>query len=84
MVVSLGSSIQIKSNKTYIGFIHQRKRMNAHFYFTPIINWGKYREESGRLMMPVSVRLNHVASDGYLVAKVFMIMEDEIQKLCGE
>ena len=30
---------------------------DGYLHFAPIINWGKYREENGRLMMPVSVRL---------------------------
>ena len=46
--------------------------------FLPIINWGKYREENGKLMMPVSVRLNHAIADGYLVANVFSLLEKEI------
>lgn len=54
----------------------------GHLFFQPIINWGKYRKEDGKLMMPVSVRLNHAIADGYLVAKVFKILEDEIQSLC--
>ena len=28
--------------------------------------------------MPVSVRLNHAVADGYLVAKVFGLLQDEI------
>jgi len=47
-------------------------------YFLPIVNWGKYREENGRLLMPVSVRLNHAVADGYLIAKVFKLLEEEI------
>lgn len=31
---------------------------DGHLFFAPIINWGKYREENGRLVMPVSVRMN--------------------------
>lgn len=51
---------------------------DGYLYFQPIVNWGKYREENGRLMMPVSVRLNHAVADGYLVAKVFSLLEKEI------
>ncbi len=56
---------------------------DGHLYFAPIINWGKYRLENGRLMMPVSVRLNHAVADGYLVAKVFVLLEEEIKAFCG-
>ena len=29
--------------------------------------------------MPVSVRVNHAIADGYLVAKVFRLLEQEIE-----
>ena len=53
---------------------------DGYLYLLPIVNWGKYREENGRLMMPVSVRLNHAVADGYLIANVFRLLEDEIKK----
>jgi chloramphenicol O-acetyltransferase type A len=52
---------------------------DGHLFFAPIINWGKYREENSRLVMPVSVRLNHAIADGYLVANVFRLLEQEIK-----
>ena len=54
---------------------------DGHLFFAPIVNWGKYREENGRLMMPVSVRLNHAIADGYLVANVFRLLQREIDLL---
>ncbi len=51
---------------------------DGYLYFSPIVNWGKYRMENGRLMMPVTVRLNHAAADGYLIARVFHLLEQEI------
>lgn len=56
---------------------------DGYLYFNPIINWGRYREENGRLMMPVSVRMNHAVADGYLVARVFVLLEQEIEGLCS-
>lgn len=55
---------------------------DGHLFFNPIINWGKYREENGHLMMPLTVRLNHAIADGYLVANVFCLMEKEIENFC--
>ena len=52
---------------------------DGHLFFAPIINWGKYREENGHLMMPVTVRLNHAIADGYLVANVFRLLQKEIE-----
>ncbi len=51
---------------------------DGYLYFAPIVNWGRYREENGRLLMPVSVRLNHAVADGYLVANVFRLLQREI------
>lgn len=53
---------------------------DGHLYFMPIINWGKFKNECGKLMMPVTVRLNHAVADGYLVAKVYVLLENEITK----
>ena len=50
---------------------------DGYLYFAPIINWGRYREENGRLVMPVSVRLNHAIADGYHSAMVFRLLEKE-------
>ena len=53
---------------------------DGYLYFLPIINWGKYREENGRLMMPITVRLNHAVADGYLIANVYRLLEKEIEE----
>ena len=52
---------------------------DGYLYFAPIVNWGAYREEGGRLMMPVTVRMNHTVADGYLVALVFRLLAQEIE-----
>lgn len=57
---------------------------DGYLFFAPIVNWGAYREEHGRLMMPLSVRLNHAIADGYLVAKVFRLLEEELQRFVGD
>lgn len=55
---------------------------DGFLFFAPIINWGRYREENGRLMMPLTVRLNHAIADGYLVANVFRLLEREMENFC--
>ena len=52
---------------------------DGYLFFAPIINWGKYREENCKLVMPVSVRLNHAIADGYLVANVFRLLQQEVE-----
>lgn len=53
---------------------------DGYLYFLPIINWGSYREENGRLVMPLSVRLNHAIADGFLVANVYRLLEKAISE----
>lgn len=36
---------------------------NAKNYYAPIFDIGKYRDDHGRLLMPVSVTVNHAAAD---------------------
>lgn len=54
---------------------------DGHLYFQPIINWGKFKCENGKYLMPVTVRLNHAVADGYLVSKVFITLEDIINHI---
>lgn len=55
---------------------------DGYLYFLPIINWGRYREENGRLQMPVTVRLNHAIADGFHIANVYRLLEKEICVFC--
>ena len=57
---------------------------DGYLYLAPIVNWGKYRAEDGRLMMPVTVRMNHAVADGFLVANVFRLLEREMAAFVGE
>ena len=57
---------------------------DGYLYCAPIVNWGRYREENGRLLMPVTVRLNHAIADGYLLALVFRLLQREIDAFCEE
>lgn len=54
---------------------------DGYLYFLPIVNWGRYKKEGDKIMMPVTVRMNHAVADGYLVSKVFLMLEEEIQNI---
>lgn len=57
---------------------------DGYLFFAPVVNWGKYREENGRLMMPVSVRLNHAIADGYVLSKTFVLLQKEADAFTGK
>ena len=52
---------------------------DGYLHFPPKLNWGKYREENSRLMMPLSIRMNHAIADGFLVANIFRLLDKEIE-----
>ncbi len=54
---------------------------DGYLFFNPIVNWGRYENENGSLKMPVTVRLNHAAADGFAAARVFTLIEEEIERL---
>ena len=46
--------------------------------FFPIITYGKYVEENGRLKMPFNMSISHAVCDGYHAAKFFNNVQKEI------
>ena len=56
---------------------------DGYLYFLPIVNWGRYHREGDRLVMPLSVRLNHAVADGFLVANVFRLLQREMDAFAG-
>ena len=56
---------------------------DGYLYLLPIVKWGRYREENGRLQMPLTVRLNHAIADGFLIANVYRLLEKEIKAFVG-
>jgi chloramphenicol O-acetyltransferase type A len=52
------------------------KSLDLHIYgdgksLFPIILWGKYREENGRILLPVTAMLHHAVCDGFTVSRFF-------------
>ncbi len=56
---------------------------DGYFYFLPIVNWSRYKEENGRFLMPVTVRLNHAVADGYHIATAFVTLQKLIDGFAG-
>ena len=52
------------------------KSLDLHIYsdgrsLVPIIIWGKYREENGKILMPVTAVLHHAVCDGFNISRLF-------------
>lgn len=57
---------------SFTGLTHARIN---RFESVPKIVFGRYREESGRMMMPISVEGHHAVMDAFHMAKYFGLME---------
>lgn len=44
----------------------------------PRITWGKYFEQEGRMLLPVSVLCNHALVDGMHIAEFYQLLEEQI------
>lgn len=49
-------------------------------FYAPIITWGKYENVNGKLLMPITVQINHAVADGYHTSMLFK----QIQQICSE
>jgi chloramphenicol O-acetyltransferase type A len=52
------------------------RSLDLHIYgdgksLFPIIMWGKYREEGGKILLPVTAMLHHAVSDGFTLCRFF-------------
>ena len=47
----------------------------------PRFAWGKYREENGRTMLPMSLFINHALCGGWHVAQFYQNLERELAAL---
>ena len=46
-------------------------------FLAPVITWGKYEPECGKLMMPLTMNIHHAAADGFHLSRFF----NEVQEL---
>jgi chloramphenicol O-acetyltransferase type A len=53
---------------------------DGYLYFNPIINWGRFIKEDEKVLLPITIRMNHAIADGYLLSKFFLIMEEYIKE----
>lgn len=49
----------------------------------PIITFGKYTEEAGRLTLPATVTIAHAASDGYHTSQLFRRIQERLDDFGG-
>ena len=46
-------------------------------FLAPVVTWGRYEEERGRLIMPLTMNIHHAVADGFHLSRFFR----EVQEL---
>ena len=46
-------------------------------FLAPVVTWGRYEEERGRLLMPLTMNIHHAVADGFHLSRFFR----EVQEL---
>lgn len=50
-------------------------------FLAPVVSWGKYEQESGRLIMPLTMNIHHAVADGFHLSRFFNEVQDLINTL---
>ena len=50
-------------------------------FLAPVVSWGKYEQESGKLMMPLTMNIHHAVADGFHLSRFFNEVQDLINTL---
>ena len=50
-------------------------------FLAPVITWGKYEAELGRLVMPLTLNIHHAVADGFHLSRFFREVQELIDSL---
>ena len=45
-------------------------------FLAPVVTWGRYERENGRLMMPLTMNIHHAVADGFHLSRFFREVQD--------
>jgi len=48
-------------------------------FSVPSITWGKYEEENGKVLVPVTIMVNHALVDGLHISRFFANLEENLR-----
>lgn len=47
-------------------------------FLAPVVTWGRYERENGRLMMPLTMNIHHAVADGFHLSRFFHEVQEVI------
>lgn len=50
-------------------------------YLAPVVTWGKYGEQNGRIIMPLTMNIHHAVADGWHLSRFFCDVQDIIDSI---
>ena len=50
-------------------------------FLAPVITWGRYEKEQGKLVMPLTMNIHHAVADGFHLSRFFREVQDWIDSL---
>ena len=50
-------------------------------FLAPVVTWGKYEPENGRLIMPLTMNIHHAVADGFHLSRFFNEVQELIDSL---
>lgn len=52
-------------------------------FLAPVVTWGKYAEENGRLILPLTMNIHHAVADGFHLSRFFNEVQELINTIDG-
>ena len=50
-------------------------------FLAPVITWGRYEEERGKLVLPLTMNIHHAVADGFHLSRFFNEVQGQIDSL---
>ena len=50
-------------------------------FLAPVITWGRYEKEQGKLVMPLTMNIHHAVADGFHLSRFFREVQEWIDSL---
>ena len=53
-------------------------------FLAPVVTWGRYEAEGGRLVMPLTMNIHHAAADGFHLSRFFTEVQELIHRMAAD
>lgn len=79
-----GVSLLFVSTLPWVGYTALRQPVPVPADSNPRLTWGKYGQEGGRTVLPVTLLVNHALVDGVHMGQFYAALDQELDRFAGE